>query len=72
LGVDVTGCRREGHADKVGETWDGDAFDLASLSEKETRVLLKGLADVGEGEEDDEKDEGDDSPKPGDPEGGRV
>ena len=43
---------------KVGQTWDGDAFDLASLSEKETMVLLKGLADVDEGEEDDEKDGG--------------
>ena len=41
-------------APKVGQTWDGDAFDLASLSEKETMVLLKGLADVDEGEEDDE------------------
>ena len=37
-------------APKVGQTWDGDAFDLASLSEKETMVLLRGLADVDEGE----------------------
>src|SRR5262249_47734945 len=37
-------------APKVGQTWDGDVFDLASLSEKETMVLLKGLADVDEGE----------------------
>src|SRR5215813_1098531 len=27
-------------APKVGQTWDGDVFDLASLSEKETMVLL--------------------------------
>ena len=47
-------------APKVGQTWDGDAFDLASLSEKETMVLLKGLADVDEGEEDDEDEEDDD------------
>ena len=39
-------------APKIGQTWDGDVFDLASLSEKETMVLLKGLADVDEGEED--------------------
>src|SRR4029077_16285531 len=38
-------------APKVGQTWDGDAFDLASLSEKETMVLLKGLADVDEGDD---------------------
>src|SRR5262249_58925857 len=58
-------------APKVGQTWDGDAFDLASLSEKETMVLLKGLANVDEGEEDDEEDEGDDSPEPGGPEDDR-
>ena len=55
-------------APKVGQTWDGDAFDLASLSKKETVVLLKGLAHVDEGEEDDEEDEGDDRPEPADPE----
>ena len=54
-------------APKVGQTWDGDAFDLASLSEKETVVLLKGLAHVDEGEEDDEEDEGDDGFQPADP-----
>ena len=58
-------------APKVGQTWDGDAFDLASLSEKETMVLLKGLADVDEGEEDDEEDEGDDCPERADPEDDR-
>ena len=52
-------------APKVGQTWDGDAFDLPSLSEKETMVLLKGLADADEGEED---DEGDNSPEPAAPE----
>ena len=34
-------------------------------------VLLKGLADVDEGEEDDEEDEGDDCPEPADPEDAR-
>src|SRR4029453_5356288 len=58
-------------APKVGQTWDGDAFDLASLSEKETMVLLKGLADVDEGEEGDEEDEGDDCPERADPEDDR-
>ena len=59
-------------APKVGQTWDGDAFDLASLSEKETMVLLKGLADVDEGEEDEEEDEdGDDCPERADPEDDR-
>jgi DNA polymerase I-like protein with 3'-5' exonuclease and polymerase domains len=58
-------------APKVGQTWDGDAFDLASLSEKETMVLLKGLADVDEGEEDDEEDEGDDCAERADPEDDR-
>jgi len=58
-------------APKVGQTWDGDAFDLTSLSEKETMVLLKGLADVGEGEEDGEEDEGDDCPEPADSEDDR-
>jgi DNA polymerase family A len=56
-------------APKVGQTWDGDAFDLASLSEKETMVLLKRLADADEGEDGEEgEDEGDDSPEPADPE----
>src|SRR5215813_2285237 len=56
-------------APKVGQTWDGDAFDLAGLSEKETMVLLRGLADVEEGEEDDEeRDEDDDCPERADPE----
>ena len=60
-------------APKVDQTWDGDAFDLASLSEKETTVLLKGLADADEIEqEDDGEDESDDSPEPADPEGDRV
>ena len=55
-------------APKVGQTWDGDAFDLASLSEKETIVLLKGLRDVDEGEEDNKDNEGDDCSKRADPE----
>jgi DNA polymerase I-like protein with 3'-5' exonuclease and polymerase domains len=50
-------------APKIGQTWDGEAFDLASLSENETMVLLKGLADVDEGGED---EEGDDSAEPAD------
>src|SRR5262245_9171329 len=59
-------------APKVGQTCDGDAFDLASLSEKETMVLLKGLVDVDEGgEEDDVEDEGDDCPERADSEGDR-
>jgi DNA polymerase I-like protein with 3'-5' exonuclease and polymerase domains len=45
-------------APKVGQTWDGAAFDLASLSEKETMILLKGLTDVDEGDEDDEGQRG--------------
>ena len=48
-------------APKVGQTWDGDVFDLASLSEKETMVLLKGLTDAeedGEGGEEREEGEG--------------
>jgi DNA polymerase I-like protein with 3'-5' exonuclease and polymerase domains len=51
-------------APKVGQTWDGDAFDLAGLSEKETLVLLKGLADVDEGEEVNRENEGDNSAEP--------
>ena len=42
-------------APKVGQTWDGDVFDLASLTEKDTMVLLKGLADAEEGEEGEER-----------------
>jgi DNA polymerase I-like protein with 3'-5' exonuclease and polymerase domains len=57
-------------APKIGQTWDGDVFDLASLSEKETMVLLKGLADV-EDKEDDEEDEGDECLEAADPEDDR-
>src|SRR5262249_31997946 len=61
-------------APKVGQTWDGDAFDLATLSEKETMVLLKGLADVHEGEEDEEEDEdeSDGTPEPADCEDDQI
>jgi hypothetical protein len=52
-------------ATKVGQTWDGDAFDLASLSAKETMVLLKGLAHVDKGEEESEDE---DCLEPADPE----
>jgi hypothetical protein len=55
-------------APKVGQTWDGDAFDLASLSENETMVLLKGLAHVDEGEEGEDED----SPEPAGPEDDRF
>jgi hypothetical protein len=52
---------------KVGQTWDGEAFDMASLNEKETMVLLKGLTDVDEVEQREEEP----SPGPADPEDDR-
>jgi hypothetical protein len=45
-------------APKIGQTWDGDVLDLASLSEKETLVLLKGLVEAEEDPES-EDDDGD-------------